>query len=112
MRAKQRAPEGHRTFVFLSPKRDGTLALASSSLLMTGPNNGWSRLVSQFVPRKVIAGLLATSALSAPVVAFAQDATTVDEVVITGQREAQRAAIAVKREAFVVSDVVSADDIG
>ena len=62
--------------------------------------------------QNLIAGLLATSALSAPMAAFAQESTAVDEVVITGQREAQRAAIAVKREAFVVSDVISADDIG
>lgn len=62
--------------------------------------------------QNLIAGLLATSALCAPLAAFAQDSTAVEEVVITGQREAQRAAIAVKREAFVVSDVVSADDIG
>ncbi len=40
------------------------------------------------------------------------EANQVEELVVTGQREAQRAAIAVKREAFVVADVVSADDIG
>lgn len=62
--------------------------------------------------QNLIAGLLATSALCAPFAAFAQESTDVEAVVITGQREAQRAAIAVKREAFVVSDVVSADDIG
>jgi TonB-dependent receptor len=66
---------------------------------------------------RAIAGLLATSALIAPGAAFAQAApaappSEVEEIVITGQREAQRAAIAVKREAFVVADVVSADDIG
>jgi len=55
--------------------------------------------------------LLATTALTAP--AFAADeAGAVEELVVTGQREAQRAAIAVKREEFVVADVVSADDIG
>lgn len=58
--------------------------------------------------------LLATTALTAP--AFAADADadagSVEELVVTGQREAQRAAIAMKREEFVVSDVVSADDIG
>ena len=58
--------------------------------------------------RNLITGLLATSALCAPMMAFAQGATIVDEVVITGQREAQRAAIAVKRQAFVVSDVAVA----
>ena len=36
----------------------------------------------------------------------------VDEIVVTGQREAQRLAIANKRAEFVVADVVSADDIG
>ncbi|WP_223262687.1 TonB-dependent receptor [Sphingobium sp. SCG-1] len=35
-----------------------------------------------------------------------------ESIVVTGQREAQRAARAVKREAFVVSDVISSDDIG
>lgn len=45
--------------------------------------------------------------------AFAEDAPAeVDEIVVTGQREAQRAAIAVKRESFEVVDAVSADDIG
>jgi TonB-dependent receptor len=63
--------------------------------------------------KTLFAALLATSALCAPLAAFAQDASTdVDEIVITGQREAQRAAIAVKREEFVVADIVSADDIG
>ncbi len=62
-------------------------------------------------------GLLATSALVAPAFAYAQvapdaEAADVEELVVTGQREAQRAAIAVKREEFVVADVVSADDIG
>lgn len=58
----------------------------------------------------LMAVLLASSALCAPAVALAQ--TDVDEIVVTGQREAQRAAIAVKRSEFVVADVVSADDIG
>ena len=68
--------------------------------------------------RYLVAGLLATSALSAPAFALAQDndaagaGADVEEIVVTGQREAQRAAIAVKREEFVVADVVSADDIG
>jgi TonB-dependent receptor len=51
--------------------------------------------------------LLGASALSQP--AFAQD---VEEIIVTGQREAQRVAIETKREAFVVADVISADDIG
>lgn len=58
----------------------------------------------------LMAALLATSALCAPAAALAQ--TDVEEIVVTGQREAQRAAIAVKRSEFVVADVVSADDIG
>jgi len=52
-------------------------------------------------------------ALAAPAYAADGDAEgQVEEVVITGQREAQRAAIAVKKDEFVVADVVSADDIG
>lgn len=52
-----------------------------------------------------------TLALAAP--ASADDAPAeVEEIVVTGQREAQRAAIAVKRESFEVVDAVSADDIG
>lgn len=52
-----------------------------------------------------------TLAFAAP--ALADDAPAeVEELVVTGQREAQRAAIAVKRESFEVVDAVSADDIG
>jgi len=58
--------------------------------------------------------LLAGTALASP--AFAQQAdpetAVVDEIVVTGQRAAQRAAIAVKRTEFEVMDVVSSDDIG
>jgi outer membrane receptor protein involved in Fe transport len=61
----------------------------------------------------LLAGLLATTALSVPALAFAEETPdAVDAVIVVGQREAQRAAIAVKRETFVVADVVSADDIG
>jgi TonB-dependent receptor len=63
--------------------------------------------------------LLATTALisaglAASAQAQVQDNPTaeVDEIVVTGQREAQRAAIAVKRAEFEVMDAVSADDIG
>ena len=35
-----------------------------------------------------------------------------DDILVTGQREAQRAARAVKRDAFAISDVISSDDIG
>jgi TonB-dependent receptor len=60
----------------------------------------------------LMATLLATSGLIVPGVSLAQQANEIEEVVVTGQREAQRAAIEVKREAFVVVDAVSADDIG
>jgi TonB-dependent receptor len=53
--------------------------------------------------------LALAAALLAATPAAAQD---VEEIVVTGQREAQRAAIEVKREAFEVVDAVSADDIG
>lgn len=71
---------------------------------------------------RAAAWLLASTALCAPVLgapaaALAQDApaeaaTEVSEIVVTGQREAQRAAIAVKRRQFEVMDAVSSDDIG
>jgi TonB-dependent receptor len=66
--------------------------------------------------------LLMSGVCHAP--ALAQDAMSADaalgenrdlpaeDIVVTGQREAQRAARAAKREAFVVSDVISSDDIG
>jgi TonB-dependent receptor len=66
--------------------------------------------------------LLMSGVCHAP--ALAQDAMSPDAapgedrdmpaegIVVTGQREAQRAARAAKREAFVVSDVISSDDIG
>jgi TonB-dependent receptor len=60
--------------------------------------------------------LSAVLAATMPLTARAADAADagpqVDEIVVTGQREAQRAAIAVKKSEFVVADVVSADDIG
>lgn len=56
-------------------------------------------------------GYLAATLIST-VVAFSAAAQDVEEVVVTGQREAQRAAIAVKRESLQVIDAVSADDIG
>ena len=69
--------------------------------------------------RGLTAGLLATTCLCVPGFALAQAAPTqeeeaaqVDEIVVTGQRAAQRAAIAVKRNEFEVMDVISSDDIG
>jgi len=58
------------------------------------------------------AGLTLAALLAQPAWAADEAPAQVDEIVVTGQREAQRAAIAVKREEFVVADVVSADDIG
>ena len=68
--------------------------------------------------RRAAAWLLATSALCAPALAQAQTsaqisaqaegqdaAVEVSEIVVTGQREAQRAAIAVKRRQFEVMDL-------
>ncbi len=40
------------------------------------------------------------------------DALPAEEILVTGQREAQRAARAVKRQAFAISDIISSDDIG
>ncbi len=63
-----------------------------------------------------VSGLALAFALAAPARAADADAAAaeaqVEEIVVTGQREAQRAAIAVKKQEFVVADVVSADDIG
>jgi len=58
-------------------------------------------------------GFVLMAALAVPArAADDADMAEVDEIVVTGQREAQRAAIAVKRESFEVVDAVSADDIG
>jgi TonB-dependent receptor len=77
-------------------------------------------MVIQNRTRGLWASLLVTTALAAPGLALAQqaaptqqdDTAEVDEVIVTGQRAAQRAAIAVKRDEFVVMDVISSDDIG
>ena len=69
--------------------------------------------------RAVLAFLLATTA--AP--AWAQDAAARDavpgeegetptEIVVTGQRRAQKESIATKRDAFAIVDAISSDDIG
>ena len=77
-------------------------------------------MVVRFRSQGLLASLLLTTALVAPGFAMAQqtgpvsedESSEVDEVVVTGQRAAQRAAIAVKRDGFVVMDVISSDDIG
>jgi TonB-dependent receptor len=58
------------------------------------------------------APLLAQDALSQDGTPGDAAETAADAIVVTGQREAQRAARAVKRNAFAVSDVISSDDIG
>jgi TonB-dependent receptor len=55
---------------------------------------------------------LAQSAVSQDAAPGENSDLPADDIVVTGQREAQRAARAAKREAFVVSDVISSDDIG
>ncbi len=62
--------------------------------------------------RRLSISLMASTCLLAPAFAQDVDATSVEAIIVTGKREAQRAAIAVKRETFSVSDVVSADEIG
>ncbi len=58
-------------------------------------------------------GMVLALMMGGPALADDADAEgQVEEIVVTGQREAQRAAIAVKKGEFVVADVVSADDIG
>lgn len=68
--------------------------------------------------RALLAGAsLAALAAGAPALAQdvsnpTQDATQVDEVVVTGIRAAQQAAVNVKRDADSVVDAISAEDIG
>src|SRR5690606_7887776 len=72
----------------------------------------------RFKRTSMLAGLLASSALVAPAAfaqttpAPAQDATTVDEIVVTGIRGSQTASINVKRENIALVDAISAEDIG
>jgi iron complex outermembrane receptor protein len=69
--------------------------------------------------RSILTALLASTALASP--AFAQsanqgvgdpNATTVDEIVVTGIRASQEQAISIKRNATTVVDAISAEDIG
>lgn len=75
-------------------------------------------MTDRHIRRLRAAALFAATALTPlawPMFASAQEMqpdTEIDEIVVTGQREAQRAAIAVKRAEFEVMDAVSADDIG
>ncbi|WP_375163879.1 TonB-dependent receptor plug domain-containing protein, partial [Phenylobacterium sp.] len=83
------------------------------------PRSWGSAMSSKFQVRRSRRGEALLSASAAVLVlalagtAHADEAAPeVEEIVVTGQREAQRAAIAVKRESFEVVDAVSADDIG
>ncbi len=71
-------------------------------------------MIRRHVARSLALGLLTTTALSSA--AFAQEApaedTTVDELVVTGQRYSQQQAIDAKKKAKGVSDVIAADEIG
>jgi TonB-dependent receptor len=58
------------------------------------------------------APLVAQDALSQDAAPGQDEELPAEDIVVTGQREAQRAARAVKREAFAISDVISSDDIG
>ena len=58
------------------------------------------------------APLMAQDALSQDAAPGQEADLPADDIVVTGQRAAQRAARAVKREAFAISDAISSDDIG
>ncbi|MBU1324035.1 MAG: TonB-dependent receptor [Alphaproteobacteria bacterium] len=67
-----------------------------------------------FALRSALMGGIALSALAGQALAqeAAQDPTEVDEVVVTGFRASLQSSIERKREATVVADVLSAEDIG
>ena len=85
----------------------------SQAVRSSGARNTLGRIPMTF-PRLLATTALISAGLAASAQAQVQDNPTaeVDEIVVTGQREAQRAAIAVKRAEFEVMDAVSADDIG
>ncbi|MFT4253604.1 MAG: TonB-dependent receptor [Caulobacter sp.] len=67
--------------------------------------------------RKLLGALLLSSGIVAPCLAAAQEAgqtveTTVEEVVVTGQRASDRDSLAKKRDAISAVEVVSANDVG
>lgn len=71
-----------------------------------------SSLSSLLLASVAPAPLLAQEALRQDMAAGDNAEQPAEDIVVTGQREAQRAARAVKRDAFAVSDVISSDDIG
>ncbi len=66
--------------------------------------------------KSMLAALMASSALVSP--AFAQsvdpqdDASVVDEIIVTGIRASQEQAVAIKRNETAIVDAISAEDIG
>lgn len=62
-------------------------------------------------PKSLLGALLLTSCLVAPGVVAAQE-TTVEEIVVTGQRASDRDSLEKKREAVSAAEVVSANDVG
>lgn len=63
--------------------------------------------------RKLIASVIASYAMAGlSVSAFAQDDTSVEEVVVLGVKGAQESAVNTKREAASIVDSISAEDIG
>ena len=73
---------------------------------------------------RVVALTLLVSASAAALPAYAQDVAVpdstpaepqvepADDIVVTGQRRAQRESIATKRDSFAIVDAISSDDIG
>lgn len=62
--------------------------------------------------RNLLGVLLLSSCLVAPCVAAAQDSSTVEEVIVTGQRASDRDSLLKKRDAVSAVEVVSANDVG
>src|SRR4051812_47221265 len=68
--------------------------------------------VTLMASRNLLGVLLLSSCIVAPCVAAAQDASTVEEVVVTGQRASDRDSLLKKRDAVSAVEVVSANDVG
>src|SRR4051812_15507410 len=70
--------------------------------------------VTTMASRHLIGALLLSSCIVAPGMAAAQEsaATTVEEVVVTGQRASDRDSLLKKRDAVSAVEVVSANDVG
>jgi TonB-dependent receptor len=62
--------------------------------------------------RNLFGALLLSSCIVAPCMAAAQESTTIEEVVVTGQRASDRDSLLKKRDAVSAVEVVSANDVG